>query len=93
MRALSHMADQINGLKTNNNPSPSKLSDEFNDNLNNESVDLDNLFAFLSDVTTNNVTNPILDELSDKMDNLVQDFNEEVGTCIHIYKTTIEKAW
>lgn len=79
MKALSHMADQINGLRTNNNLSPSKRSQSSNDNLNNESVDLDNLFAFLSDVTSTNSGNPILDELSDKIDNLVQDFDMEVS--------------
>lgn len=78
MKALSHMADQINGLRTNSSLSPSRKSHDSNDNLNNESVDLDNLFAFLSDVASNNSTNPILDELSDKMDNLVQDFDVEV---------------
>lgn len=79
MKALSHMADQINGLRANNNLSPSKRSQSSNDNLNNESVDLDNLFAFLSDVTSTNSGNPILEELSDKIDNLVQDFDVEVS--------------
>ncbi|KAM7361678.1 unconventional myosin 81F isoform 2-T7 [Cochliomyia hominivorax] len=82
MKALSHMADQINGLRTSSNLSPSRKIHDSNDNLNNESVDLDNLFAFLSDVASNNSTNPILDELSDKMDNLVQDFEVELGNCM-----------
>lgn len=45
-----------------------------------ESVDLDNLFAFLSEVAPNppSSTNPLLDEIGEKMDNLVQDLDIEV---------------
>lgn len=77
IRVLSHMADQINVIHLNAYPPVTKTEDS-NCNFNNESFDLDNLFAFLSEVT-NNPANPILDELSDKMDNLVQDLDVEVN--------------
>lgn len=44
----------------------------------NDSVDLDNLFAFLSEVTPNTSANPLLEEISDKMDSLVHDLDVEV---------------
>lgn len=56
----------------------------------NESVDLDNLFAFLSEVTpnsnhsnsstvsTNNNSSSIMDDIEEKMDNLVQDLDIEL---------------
>lgn len=42
-----------------------------------ESVDLDNLFAFLSDVQPNQ-RNQIIDEIGEKMDELVEDLDVEV---------------
>lgn len=59
--ALSHIAEQLN----------SKLSEPSGD-----SVDLDNLFAFLSDVKTSR--NHIIDEIGEKMDELVTDLDVEV---------------
>lgn len=48
-----------------------------------ESVDLDNLFAFLSDVgpQTNGRTN-IIDEIGEKMNELVEDLDVELETVI-----------
>ncbi|XP_037892230.1 LOW QUALITY PROTEIN: unconventional myosin heavy chain 6-like [Glossina fuscipes] len=79
IRVLSHMADQINVIHL-NAYQPVPKTEDSNCNFNNESFDLDNLFAFLSEVT-NNPANPILDELSDKMDNLVQDLDVELENC------------
>lgn len=42
-----------------------------------EAVDLDNLFAFLSDVQPAN-RNQIIDEIGEKMDELVEDLDVEV---------------
>lgn len=47
----------------------------------NESVDLDNLFAFLSEVTPN-TSNTIIDDISEKMDSLVQDLDVELENVI-----------
>lgn len=77
MSLLSELAEQINMARPNIFPSPTTKCDKSEESLN-DSVDLDNLFAFLNEVTSTNTTNPILEELSDKMDNLVQDFNAEV---------------
>jgi MyTH4 domain len=49
----------------------------------NESVDLDNLFAFLSEVTPNaNSSNTIIDEIGEKMNNLVDDLDFELESVI-----------
>ncbi|XP_055613546.1 myosin-I heavy chain [Uranotaenia lowii] len=50
----------------------------------NESVDLDNLFAFLSEVQPNSVanSNAIIDEIGEKMDNLVEDLDVELESVI-----------
>lgn len=45
-----------------------------------EAVDLDNLFAFLSDVQPNR--NQIIDEIGEKMDELVEDLDVELETVI-----------
>ena len=71
------MAEQINtkfhnNIEQNGNP----LSPH-----NNESVDLDNLFAFLSDVPQQNV-NSLIDEIGEKMDNLVEDLDIELESVI-----------
>lgn len=64
LSALTHMAEQINP----------KLTENAGD-----SVDLDNLFAFLSDVQQSG-RNPIIDEIGKKMNELVSDLDVEV-TC------------
>lgn len=49
----------------------------------NESVDLDNLFAFLSEVVpNNNNSNSIINEIGEKMDNLVEDLDVELESVI-----------
>lgn len=60
----------------------------------NESVDLDNLFAFLSEVTPNqnlsnntSSTNTVIDDISEKMDTLVQDLDIELE---HVIQQEIE---
>ncbi|XP_046401515.1 myosin-I heavy chain isoform X2 [Ischnura elegans] len=61
--ALSQMAQQLNTKLASTEPSG-------------ESVDLDNLFAFLSDVQTNR--NQIIDEIGERMDELVEDLDVEL---------------
>uniref|UniRef100_A0A182S698 Uncharacterized protein n=1 Tax=Anopheles maculatus TaxID=74869 RepID=A0A182S698_9DIPT len=48
----------------------------------NDSVDLDNLFAFLSEVQPNPNSNAIIDEIGEKMDNLVEDLDVELESVI-----------
>ncbi|KAJ8966477.1 hypothetical protein NQ314_003511 [Rhamnusium bicolor] len=64
--ALSHMAEQLK----HNRSEPIT-----------ESVDLDNLFAFLSDVQPQS-RNQIIDEIGEKMDELVEDLDVELETVI-----------
>lgn len=47
-----------------------------------EAVDLDNLFAFLSDVQPNHGRNQIIDEIGEKMNELVEDLDIELETVI-----------
>jgi hypothetical protein len=66
---LSHIAEQLNTkMSESHAPAPG------------ESVDLDNLFAFLSDVQTGR--NHIIDEIGERMNELVTDLDVEVGTSI-----------
>lgn len=64
--ALSHMAEQ--------------LKPRLNDPVT-ESVDLDNLFAFLSDVQPQ-TRNLIIDEIGEQMNELVEDLDVELETVI-----------
>ncbi|XP_049959838.1 myosin-I heavy chain [Schistocerca serialis cubense] len=61
--ALSQMAEQINSKLASSEPSG-------------DSVDLDNLFAFLSDVQPR--SNNIIDEIGEQMDELVEDLDVEL---------------
>ncbi|CAG9820976.1 unnamed protein product [Phaedon cochleariae] len=63
---LTHMAEQLK----HNRPETAA-----------ESVDLDNLFAFLSDVQPAN-HNQIIDEIGEKMDELIEDLDVELETVI-----------
>lgn len=65
--ALSHMAEQLNP-KLNAEPAS-------------EAVDLDNLFAFLSDVHPHG-KNQIIDEIGEKMNELVEDLDVELENVI-----------
>lgn len=54
-----------------------------NHQLSNESVDLDNLFAFLSEVNPNsNNSSAIIDEIGEKMNTLVEDLDMELESVI-----------
>lgn len=106
IEALSEMAQQLkgkliqshenkltNGDICNNIPGPIPLIGATHQQSN-ESVDLDNLFAFLSEVTPNNSnsnnsnnsnsssvnnnSSSVLDDIGDTMDNLVQDLDIEL---------------
>lgn len=77
---LCHMAEQINS-KFNQTDEEDKLTNKDvtgTSQPNNDSVDLDNLFAFLSEVTPNSSANPLIDDISEKMDSLVQDLDNEI---------------
>lgn len=45
-----------------------------------DTVDLDNLFAFLTESTTS-PSNPLIEEINDTMNSLVQDLDGEVSNC------------
>ncbi|XP_050746311.1 unconventional myosin heavy chain 6 isoform X1 [Drosophila biarmipes] len=77
---LAHISDNAQSLskpfdKDNNSKTTSTES-----LIHQDSVDLDNIFAFLgeSDAT---IGNPLLEEINNDMNNLVQDLNEEIDLC------------
>lgn len=86
--ALSQMAEQINSkLSSTSSMDTNGLSSSSSNQHSNESVDLDNLFAFLSEVapSSNNQTtnsNQIINEIGEKMDHLVEDLDVELETVI-----------
>lgn len=74
------MAEQINS-KFNQSEEEDKITNKDATGTlqtNNDSVDLDNLFAFLSEVTPNSSANPLIDDISEKMDSLVQELDNEI---------------
>lgn len=76
--ALSQMAEQLNP----------KIA-----NADVQSVDLDNLFSFLSDVQSTKSNNQILDEIGEKMNELVEDLDEELESVIqHELKMKASKS-
>lgn len=85
--ALSHIAEQINS-KFNGPSETSNMNGHTNlistnHQLSNESVDLDNLFAFLSEVNPNsNNSSAIIDEIGEKMNSLVEDLDMELESVI-----------
>lgn len=72
--ALSHMAEQLN---------PRLATEPAS-----EAVDLDNLFAFLSDVQPGS-RNQIIEEIGEKMDELVEDLDVEVYYKIYLFQRVI----
>jgi ABC-type phosphate transport system auxiliary subunit len=84
--ALSQMAEQIKGFSAQNHQNlkkPDSLPNGIKGTS--ESVDLDNLFAFLSEVTPNgqnNNSNAIISEIGEKMNNLVDDLDVELESVI-----------
>lgn len=94
--ALSQMAEQINSKLNHHQNSNYNNNDNHLTNGNtsssssntthqhsNESVDLDNLFAFLSEVQPNSInSNTIIDEIGENMDTLVGDLDIELESVI-----------
>lgn len=85
--ALTQMAEQINSKFSAQHQQNLKKPDSLPNGIksNNESVDLDNLFAFLSEVTPNGQnsnSNAIIGEIGDKMDHLVEDLDAELESVI-----------
>lgn len=82
--ALSQMAEQINS-KFSAQHQHKRNSQILQNGVkgNNESVDLDNLFAFLSEVTPNGSnSNEIINEIGEKMNHLVEDLDVELESVI-----------
>ena len=68
--ALTQMAEQINSKFSAQQQQTQRKSEIFSNGIksSNESVDLDNLFAFLSEVTPNGPnSNAIINEIGEKM--------------------------
>ncbi|KAL9693548.1 hypothetical protein quinque_012833 [Culex quinquefasciatus] len=75
---------EVNGGDGGGSPAPAGIaSANHAHQQSNESVDLDNLFAFLSEVQPNGAnSNAIIDEIGEKMDNLVEDLDVELESVI-----------
>lgn len=81
------MAEQINSKFSAQHQQNQKNPDALLQSMKgtSESVDLDNLFAFLSEVTPNGQnsnSNAIINEIGEKMDNLVDDLDIELESVI-----------
>ncbi|XP_033245646.1 myosin-VIIa isoform X5 [Drosophila miranda] len=71
------------------NNASEKLSTELS-NLQ-DTVDLDNIFAFLSEVTENTPPNPLIEEINNKMNHLVQDLDDEIEVCMQKESALVER--
>lgn len=85
--ALTQMAEQINSKFSAQHQQNQKKPDSLPNGVkgNSESVDLDNLFAFLSEVTPNGQnsnSNAIISEIGEKMNHLVEDLDVELESVI-----------
>lgn len=83
--ALSQMTEQINSKFSAQHQHQKRNSQILQNGVkgNNESVDLDNLFAFLSEVTPNGSnSNEIINEIGEKMNHLVEDLDVELESVI-----------
>lgn len=85
--ALTQMAEQINSKFSAQHQQNQKKPDSLPNGMKgtSESVDLDNLFAFLSEVTPNGQnsnSNAIISEIGDKMNHLVEDLDVELESVI-----------
>lgn len=87
--ALTQMAEQINSKFSaqhqQNQKKPDSLGLTNGIKGNSESVDLDNLFAFLTEVTpngNNSNSNAIISEIGEKMNHLVEDLDVELESVI-----------
>lgn len=85
--ALTQMAEQINSKFSAQNQQNLKKPDSLPKGIksSSESVDLDNLFAFLSEVTPNGQnsnSNAIISEIGEKMNHLVEDLDVELESVI-----------
>lgn len=85
--ALTQMAEQINSKFSaqQQQQQHQRKSEIFPNGIkaSNESVDLDNLFAFLSEVTPNGSnTNDIINEIGEQMNHLVEDLDVELESVI-----------
>lgn len=85
--ALTQMAEQINSKFSAQHQQNQKKSESLPNGVkaNSESVDLDNLFAFLSEVTPNGQNSnskAIISEIGEKMNHLVEDLDVELESVI-----------
>lgn len=80
--ALSQITEQLNTKMANQQNRNSQIIQN-GVKSSSESVDLDNLFAFLSEVTPNgNNSNDIINEIGEKMNHLVEDLDVELESVI-----------
>ncbi|XP_059217991.1 myosin-I heavy chain isoform X2 [Stomoxys calcitrans] len=77
IRALSQMAEQMT-LMRHNALSPTVKYEDNNENLNYDALDLDNIFAFLSDVTSSNSENAISVTSSNNNGTAMQEVNAAI---------------
>ncbi|XP_030246394.1 uncharacterized protein LOC115565392, partial [Drosophila navojoa] len=84
MKVLTNMAEYMNnriGKSMDKNTVSEKNPTDDGSVKNLDTVDLDNLFAFLTDGTTV-PTNSVIEEINDTMNSLVQDLDGEIETCM-----------
>ncbi|XP_060665378.1 LOW QUALITY PROTEIN: myosin-VIIa [Drosophila nasuta] len=86
MTVLAHMAENLNAthIKSNDDEKTLDILHPEDCNAQNaDTVDLDNLFAFLTEAT-NTTHNQLFDEINSKMNDLVLDLDNEIEVCLQM---------
>jgi hypothetical protein len=81
IEALTQMAEQFNSKMASNNSHNNSNNNNSSAASEVQSVDLDNLFSFLSDVQSTK-SNPIIEEIGEKMNELVENLDMELESVI-----------
>lgn len=79
IEALSHIAENI---KQSVMDSELSVKNSLEVSTQQDSVDLDNIFAFLGEGSETTCANILIEEINDKMNHLVQDLDQEVSIYI-----------
>ncbi|KAH8249819.1 hypothetical protein KR038_002247, partial [Drosophila bunnanda] len=83
--ALSHISESINmssKLFTDNDDSAKQTVEAVETSIQQDTIDLDHIFAFLGESSEGPSTNPLIEEINLKMNNLVDDLNDEINLCV-----------
>ncbi|KAH8379162.1 hypothetical protein KR009_003331 [Drosophila setifemur] len=81
MDELAHISENITQSVKSSIDSDDSKNNSNTTSITQETVDLDNIFAFLGEATEVSSANTVIEEINDRMNSLVQDLDEEIELC------------